>query len=69
MKCSICGKPIVLVPSAAERARRYGGEPSDYTRLFTEHSDCVIAKREKDTLELIRSLDSSKLPKAPWETN
>lgn len=69
MKCSICGKPIALVPSAAERAKRYGGKPSDYTRLFTEHSVCMIAKREKDTLELIRTLDSSKLAKAPWETN
>ena len=69
MKCSICGKPVVLVPSAAERAKRYGGKPSDYTRLFTEHSECVIAKREKDTRELIRSLDSGKLAKASWETN
>ena len=69
MKCSICGKPIVLMPSAAERARRWGGKPSDYTRLFTEHSECVIAKREKDTLDLIRSLGPGKLAKAPWETN
>ena len=69
MKCSICGKPIVLVPSAAERAKQYGGKPSDYTRLFTEHSECVITKREKDTLDLIRSLGPGKLAKAPWETN
>ena len=69
MKCSICGKPIALVPSAAERAKRYGGKPSDYTRLFTEHSECVIAKREKDTLDLIRSLGPGKLAKALRETN
>ncbi len=52
--CTICSKPIVLVPSAEERAKKYGGKPSDYTKLFTEHSECVVAKREAETLELIR---------------
>ena len=54
MKCTHCGKPIILVPSAKERAERFGGKPSDYTRLFTIHADCAIAKREADTLELMR---------------
>lgn len=46
MNCSICGKRIVLVPSAAERARRFGGRPQDYTRLFTAHAACTVAARE-----------------------
>jgi len=56
MKCTICGKPIVLVPSAKERAIRFGGKPSDYTRMFTEHATCVIEKRERETRELIKRL-------------
>lgn len=52
--CRICGKPIVLVPSAKERAEKYGGKPSDYTRLFDTHTDCALKKREEDTLELMR---------------
>ena len=53
MTCSICGKPIVLMPSAAERARRFGGRPGDYTRLFTAHTDCTIAKRSQDAVALM----------------
>ena len=55
-KCAICGKPIILTPSAAERSRRDPQErpPSYYLDLFTEHASCVIAKRERETLELIR---------------
>lgn len=57
MKCSICGKGIVLVPSAAERARKdtdSSHTAAYYTRLFTTHADCVIAKREQETSELIQ---------------
>ena len=54
MRCTICGKPIVLVPSAKERAEKYGGVPSDYTKLFTTHADCALRKREQDTIALIR---------------
>lgn len=54
MNCTICGKKITLVPSAKERADKYGGNPRDYTRLFTEHAQCVIDKRERETLELMR---------------
>ena len=54
MNCALCGKPIVLVPSAKERADKYGGTPNDYTRLFTAHADCQVRKRNKDTLALIR---------------
>lgn len=54
-KCTICNKEIILTPSAAERAAKYGGKPSDYTRLFTEHATCALKKREADTVELMRS--------------
>lgn len=53
MNCSICGRRITLEPSAAARARKYGAVPEDYIRLFTAHADCVVKKRERETLELI----------------
>lgn len=53
MNCSECGKPIKLIPSAQERAAKYGGVPSDYAKLFTTHSDCLIEKRNRETRELI----------------
>lgn len=58
MNCTICGKPIVLVPSAAERARKdvTGKTAAYYTSLFTEHGECVVAKREAETLALMRKL-------------
>lgn len=56
MKCTICGKPVLLVPSAKERANKYGGKPSDYTKLFTEHSACIINKRNEDVLKLMRKM-------------
>jgi len=52
--CTICGKPVVLSPSAIERAKRHGGAPSDYTNLFDAHADCQLAKRKQDTSELIK---------------
>lgn len=56
MNCTICGKPIVLVPSAAERAAKdvSGKSAAYYTSLFTTHSECAVAKREQDTLALMR---------------
>jgi hypothetical protein len=56
MNCSHCGKPVILVPSAAERARRYGGTPSDYIRLFPIHADCQIKLRRQGVSELIQRL-------------
>lgn len=56
VNCTICGKPIVLVPSAQERAARVGGSPSDYVKLFREHGQCVIDKRNKETSELMRRI-------------
>lgn len=55
MKCTICGKPVVLIPSAAERAEKYGGKPSDYTKLFSTHADCALKKREQETNALMRA--------------
>ena len=53
MNCTICNKPIVLVPSAAERAAKHGGKPSDYTKLFTTHPQCHIDQYRRDTSALI----------------
>jgi hypothetical protein len=58
-KCTICGKPIVLRPSANERARKYGQSSKYYLDIFTEHSECTVAKRERDTLDLIKRHYSS----------
>jgi len=52
--CTICGKKIVLIPSAKERATKFGGQPKDYTALFTAHAQCQIDKRNADTADLIR---------------
>ncbi len=54
-KCTICGKRIVLVPSAEERAARdvTGKSAAYYSALFKEHPECVIEKRERETRELM----------------
>ena len=57
MKCSICHKEIKLIPSAEERADKYGGKPTDYTKLFTTHADCFIKQRELDTKNLIQKIN------------
>jgi len=54
MKCTICDKPIVLMPSAIERAKNSDKPAAYYTRLFTTHPKCAIAKREQETVELIQ---------------
>ena len=54
MICKHCGQPVVLHPSAKERAKKFGGRPGDYVRLFPSHSHCVINARERETRELIR---------------
>ncbi len=56
MKCKICKKEIVLVPSAAERARRFGGKPADYTKLFTVHDNCLLWQRRSETVDLMKRL-------------
>jgi hypothetical protein len=56
VNCTICEKPIVLVPSAAERAKKYGQPAAYYTALFTTHDTCALAKRAADTAELCARL-------------
>lgn len=56
MKCTICGQEIVLVPSGKARAAKYGGKPSDYTKLFTTHATCSVEKRTEETLDLIQRI-------------
>lgn len=48
MKCLHCGKEVVLVPSAAERARKdVNRRPAAYyTSLFPRHAACELALRE-----------------------
>ena len=54
MNCNLCGKPVILVPSAKERATHYGGTPDFYTQLFPAHTSCTLAKRAQETLGLMR---------------
>lgn len=54
MKCGICSLPVKLSPNAAERAKKFGGRPEDYTELFPNHSSCIVKERNRKTLELIR---------------
>jgi len=58
-KCTICKKPITLVPSARERAEKFGGTPASYTALFTTHTHCFLQKRATDTKELIQRITAS----------
>lgn len=56
MNCTICAKPIVLVPSAAERAAKHGNTPAFYTGLFRQHADCQLKARAESTSELMGRL-------------
>jgi hypothetical protein len=44
MNCTICGKRVVLIPSAAERARKdvTGKSAKYYTALFPRHAECEL---------------------------
>jgi hypothetical protein len=55
MNCTICKKPIVLVPSAAERAAKdvTGKTAAYYTGLFTEHAECALRKRSEEVTLLL----------------
>lgn len=58
MNCTICHKPIVLIPSAEARAASdvTGKTAKYYRNLFTTHSDCQIAKRNQESIELMRRM-------------
>lgn len=58
--CIYCNKPIILVPSAEERAKLYGGKPSDYTKQFTYHADCFTKNHQNQTSELIERINASR---------
>ena len=54
MNCTMCGGPVTLVPSAAERAQKDVTDKSAkyYIRLFPRHSECELMKRDHpDKLE------------------
>jgi hypothetical protein len=58
-KCLACNKTIKLMPSASERARKFGGKASDYTRLFAFYTggrclNCKLAKDKADLSDLIK---------------
>lgn len=54
MTCKYCGKPVVLVPSAKERAKKFGKTPEFYRRLFPNHGACEVKAREEATRRMIR---------------
>ena len=56
MKCTLCGKPVMLIPSATERASKdvTGRPASFYTALFTTHAACVLEKRAQDTTKFMQ---------------
>jgi hypothetical protein len=56
MNCTHCNKKIVLIPSARERAAKFGGTPESYTKLFTMHASCLLERRAASVSELIKKL-------------
>jgi hypothetical protein len=56
--CNLCGKKIVLVPSAAERAAKdvTGKTAADYQALFIQHPECYLAKKREEHTALMRRL-------------
>ncbi len=52
--CDICGRPVILSPSASERAAKFGGTAAFYTNLFPTHAECALKKRATDTSEMMR---------------
>lgn len=59
-KCNICNKPIVLFPSAADRAKKYGGTAAEYNAMFTTHAECAVAKRTADTYDLMQRINAER---------
>ena len=43
--CTKCGQPIVLVPSALERSKKYGETPQHYINLFRTCTACIMQDR------------------------
>ena len=57
MNCTHCGKPVVLIPSAKERALKdvTGKSAAYYTSLFPRHAACEQALRD-NRAEALRSV-------------
>lgn len=45
--CKHCHQPIKLVPSAEERAKKFGGTPDFYKSIFTMHNKCIMELRRQ----------------------
>lgn len=58
IKCRICGKDIVLIPSAKQRSIATGQPESYFLGLFTTHPQCFIEKRRKDFHALVRRINN-----------
>ncbi len=60
MNCTLCDKPVVLHPTAAQRAASdvTGRTAREYTLLFPRHAECELKAREQATQELIQRLNS-----------
>jgi len=57
--CKFCGKPIVLVPSAQERAKSTGLPASNFTKMFQWHSECLVEYRNREASAFIKRLKES----------
>jgi hypothetical protein len=53
MKCRSCGEEVILMPSAAVRARHYGHTPEFYTSLFPKHAACILRERTESITRLL----------------
>jgi hypothetical protein len=62
-KCTICNKPIILIPSAAQRAKNSNEPASFYTALFAEHNQCAVKKRSAEATALMRQIASNNAAK------
>ena len=53
MACKYCDKPVVLVPSAEERARTdvTNKSPGYFRSLFPNHSSCYLEARKNNDYE------------------
>ena len=56
MNCTYCNQPVVLSPSAAERAAKdvTGKSAAYYTQLFPNHATCSIAARSAEVIDAMR---------------
>lgn len=56
MACPYCGKPVMLHPSAEERARKTGESPQYYRNIFQSHSACIVQARSAQAIALMRTI-------------